>query len=67
MQRGGLVLWVRLRSPDREKQVQEILRKYGAEAVRVHEIDIAKGLDEIPLSKFPVDPLLAEHRRLGDV
>ncbi|MDB5396245.1 MAG: hypothetical protein JWM91_3751 [Rhodospirillales bacterium] len=66
MQEGGLVLWVRVRSPDREKQAQEILLKHGAEAVRVHEIDIGKGLDEIPLSKLPVDPFLAEHRRLGD-
>jgi hypothetical protein len=32
VQKGGLVLWVRLRSPDREKrekQALEILRKYG--------------------------------------
>jgi hypothetical protein len=50
MKKDGLVLWVRVRSPDREEQAQEILRKHGAEAVRVHEIEIAKHLDEIPFS-----------------
>jgi hypothetical protein len=64
---GGMVLWIRVRSPEREELAQEILSKHGAEAVRVHEIEIDKRLDEIPLSKIRVDPLLAEGERLGDV
>jgi hypothetical protein len=64
---GGLILWVRVRSPEREALAQQILSTHGAEAVRVHEIEIDKRLDEIPLSKVRVDPLLAEGERLGDV
>jgi hypothetical protein len=62
-----LILWVRVRSPEREAPAQEILSTHGAEAVRVHEIEIDKRLDEIPLSKVRVDPLFAEGERLGDV
>jgi hypothetical protein len=67
LREGGLILWVRVRSPEREVLAQEILSRHGAEAVRVHEIEIDKRLDEIPLSKVRVDPLLAEGERLGDV
>lgn len=62
MQEGGLILWVRVRSPDREEQAQEILRKHGAEAVRVHEIEIEKRLDEVPLSKLLVDEPIGDDR-----
>ena len=61
----ALVLLVRIRSAEQEDKAQQILRDYGAEAVRVHEIDIEKRLDEVPLSSLRVDPWLGEHGRLG--
>lgn len=36
--RGGLLLWVRTRTPEREARAQEILRKYSAHDVHVHSI-----------------------------
>ena len=55
---GGLVLWVRVRSPDREQKAQRILQDHGAEAVRVHEIEIDKRFEDIPLSQLVLDPWL---------
>lgn len=55
---GGYVLWVTVRSPEREAQAQEILLRHAAEAVRVHEIDIEKRAREIPLSSLRPDPWL---------
>ena len=49
---GGLVLWVRVRSPEREEKAQEILKAHGAEAVRVHEIEIGKRFEDVPLSEL---------------
>ena len=56
--RGGLILWVRVRSPDQERQAQQVLRDNAAEAVRVHELEIEKQLDDIPLSSIRPDPWL---------
>jgi hypothetical protein len=53
---GGLVLWVRVRSPERENKAQQILRACGAEAIRVHEIEIAKRLEDLPLRFLHREP-----------
>ena len=58
----GLVLWVRVRSPDREEQAQKILRVHGGRAIRVHEIEIEKRPEEIPLSSLRPDPWLGNER-----
>jgi hypothetical protein len=55
---GGLVLWVRARSPEREEKAQQILREHGAQAVRVHEIEIDKRFEETPLDSIVLDPWL---------
>jgi hypothetical protein len=52
----GLVLWVRVRSPDREQKALRILRDRGAEAVHVHEIEIEKRLEDLPLSSLLREP-----------
>ena len=52
---GGLVLWVRARSPEQETKIQQILRGDGADAVRVHEIELEKRLEDLPLSSLLVD------------
>ena len=55
---GGLVLWVRVRSPEQEEKAQQILRQQGAEAVRVHEIEIDKRFEGSPLDSVVLDPWL---------
>jgi hypothetical protein len=59
---GGLVLWVRLHAPEQEERALRILRRHGAEAVRVHEIPLDKRLKDIPLSSLRIDPWLGEER-----
>jgi len=54
----GRILWVRVRSAEREAMAQEIMRRHGGEAVRVHEIDIEKRADDMPLSSLRPDPWL---------
>lgn len=58
MARRGLILWVRVRSPEQEALAQEILRSHGAKAVRVHEIEIEKRPEDLPLGTVRPDPWL---------
>jgi hypothetical protein len=58
----GLVLWVRVRSLDGEDKAQKILRQLGGRAIRVHEIEIEKHPEEIPLSSLRPDPWLGSER-----
>jgi hypothetical protein len=55
---GGIVLWVRARDREKEERAQEILARLGGEAIRVHEIEIDKRLDDLPLSSLKPDPWL---------
>lgn len=55
---GGIVLWVRVRSPEREEKAQQVLRAHGAEAVRVHEIEVDKRFEDTPLDSLVLDPWL---------
>jgi hypothetical protein len=54
----GLILWVRVRSREQEDRAQEILRTYGARAVRVHEIELEKRPEDLPLGTMRPDPWL---------
>ena len=54
----GVILWVRVRSAEREAMAQDILRRNGGQAVRVHEIEIEKRLEDLPLSSLRPDPWL---------
>jgi hypothetical protein len=58
----GLILWVRVRTPDREDKAQKILREHSGQAIRVHEIELEKRPDEIPLSSLRPDPWLGDER-----
>jgi hypothetical protein len=59
---GELVLFVRVRSSERETKAWEILAAHGAEALRVQEMEIDKRLQDVPLSSLRVDPWLGEER-----
>src|SRR6202021_2334078 len=56
----GLLIWVRVRSPEKEAEAQEILARHGAEAVTVHEITLAKTPEDLPLHSLRVDPWLGD-------
>jgi hypothetical protein len=58
----GIVLWVRVRTPDQEDKAQQILRQHGGQAIRVHEIEVEKHPEEIPLSSLRPDPWLGNER-----
>jgi hypothetical protein len=58
MAHRGLILWVRVRSPEQEGIAQEILGAHGARAVRVHEIDLEKRPEDLPLGTVRPDPWL---------
>jgi hypothetical protein len=61
----GIIVWVRVRSPEQEEMAQDILRRNGAEAVRVHEIEIDKRTEDLPLAELRPDPWLG-NERLGE-
>jgi len=58
MAERGLILWVRFRSPEQETLAQEILLAHGAHAVRVHEVDLEKRPEDLPLGSIRPDPWL---------
>lgn len=62
---GGIVIWVRARTAEKEAEAQEILAKFGAEAIRVHEIDMVKRLEDIPLAKVQPDPWLESNVQIS--
>jgi hypothetical protein len=61
----GIIIWVRVRSAEQENAAQEILRRHGAQAVRVHEIEIDKRAEDLPLASLRPDPWLGSER-LGE-
>jgi hypothetical protein len=58
----GLLIWVRVRSPEKEAEVQEILLRHGGQAVHVHEIEVAKRSEDLPLHSLQVDPWPGDER-----
>jgi hypothetical protein len=56
----GLLIWVRVQSPEKEAEAQEILARHAAEAVHVHEIELAKTPEDLPLHSLRVDSWLGE-------
>lgn len=58
----GLLIWVRVRSPEKEAQAQEILMRHGGKAVHIHEIDLVKRPEDLPLHSLRPDPWLGDER-----
>jgi hypothetical protein len=48
MMLGGLAVWVRVGSLEREQRAQRILSEHGGEFIRVHELEIEKQVDDLP-------------------
>lgn len=51
----GIIVWVRLRSPDRDPIAQQVLSQNGADDVRVLEVEVEKRLADVPLSSLLAD------------
>jgi hypothetical protein len=58
----GLLIWVRVRSPEKEAEAEEILLRHGAQAVHPHEIELAKRPEDLPLHSLRVDPWLGDEQ-----
>jgi hypothetical protein len=58
----GLIMWVRVHSDEQEDRAREILVAHGADAVRIHEIEIAKTPEDLPLGSIRPDPWLGSER-----
>jgi hypothetical protein len=58
----GLLIWVRVRSPEQEAQAQEILIRHGGKAVHIHEIELTKRTEDLPLHSLRPDPWLGDER-----
>ncbi len=56
---GGLVVFVRARDASAEERAQHIMRKSGGLNVHVHEIELRKSLDQLPLAQIQPDPWLS--------
>ena len=58
----GLIIWVRVHSEEKETAAQEFLLRHGAEAVHVHEIELPKRTEDLPLHSVRADPWLGDER-----
>lgn len=57
---GGLVVWVRARTPEQEELAADILKGHGAEGVHVHDITIERHWEDVPLASVRPDPWLSD-------
>lgn len=55
---SGFIVWVRVRSLERERKAQKILTENGGSAVRVHETEVARRPEDLPL--LQPDPWLGK-------
>jgi len=62
---GGLVLFVRVDSSDREAKALAIMRDGGADRVHVHEVKVPKRVKDIPLAEITSDPRLGPEKLGG--
>jgi hypothetical protein len=59
--RGGLLLWVQATNLDQKKKAIEMLNRYQAQHVHVHEIEREWGIEDVPFHDAQPDPFL-DHR-----
>jgi hypothetical protein len=59
---GGLVVFVRARTRERESKAQDVMRLCGARNVHVHEVELKTTLQDLPLADFTPDPWLGNEK-----
>jgi hypothetical protein len=62
LRQGGLVIFVRVRNPEREAKALSLMRDCGADKVHVHDVDIPKTVEDIPLANITPDPWLGQEK-----
>lgn len=60
--KGGLLLWVRVRDKEHEQRALDILNSHSADDVHVHELPAPKDPEGAPLQGFNPDPFLPNAR-----
>ncbi|MBL8660394.1 MAG: hypothetical protein JNM75_11640 [Rhodospirillales bacterium] len=60
--KGGLLLWVRLRDPAHEERAVAVLNRHSADDVHVHDLPPDTDPQADPLSGFQPDPFLPRAR-----
>lgn len=66
LESGGILLFARVRDAAREEKALAAMNQSGAENVHVHEIELPKTVEDIPLHEINPDPWLGKER-LGDI
>jgi hypothetical protein len=61
---GGVIVWVRVRSPERESTAREIMLAHGAKAVRLHEIEVARSQKDLSVRRPQPDQLVGHERQV---
>jgi hypothetical protein len=62
LEKGGMLLWVRLRDHEHEKRACDILTKHSADDVHVHEMVTSRDPAADPFSGMQPDPFLPKAR-----
>ena len=62
LDKGGLLLWVRLRDTEHETRAVDILTKHSADDVHVHDLPTTRDPETDPLSGIEPDPFLPSAR-----
>jgi hypothetical protein len=62
LDKGGLLLWVRLRDDAHEKRALEILNAHSGDDVHVHELEMTRDPEVDPLAGLQPDPFLPKAR-----
>jgi hypothetical protein len=60
LRRGGLLIWVELRSSAQEQKAVEILQRHSGEDVHTHELTRAWGADEVHIRRWRPDSIPPE-------
>jgi len=59
---GGLVVFVRARNREGEEKAQEVMRRCGAQHVHVHDVELKKTFEDVPLADVRPDPWLGDEK-----
>jgi hypothetical protein len=62
LDKGGLLLWVRVRDSEHERRALDILRRHSADDVHVHDLPAPRAPADDPLTGWEPDPFLPKAR-----
>jgi len=59
---GGVVVFVRVGSPEVEERALQVMHEAAVRNLRVHEVELKKTLRDIPLAQIRPDPWLGDEK-----